>query len=102
MTRIGGRFSAMKNTIDSAGQVVIPREIQQEAGIQPGMPLEIRWHEGPIEIEPALPPCESRTQGEAACRSASAGDPSPQGRNGGAYQESPLPGTRVTPVVQNV
>ena len=64
MTRIGGRFSAMKTTIDSAGQVVIPREIRQEAGIQPGMPLEIRWHEGRIEIEPASLPVKVARKGK--------------------------------------
>ena len=43
----------MKTTIDSAGRLVIPKEIRQQAGIKPGMPLEVRWREGRIEIEPA-------------------------------------------------
>ena len=42
----------MKTTIDAAGRLVIPKEIRQEAGLKPGMPLEIRWREGRIEIEP--------------------------------------------------
>lgn len=42
----------MKTTIDAAGRMVIPKEIRREAGLQPGMPLEVRWREGRIEIEP--------------------------------------------------
>jgi AbrB family looped-hinge helix DNA binding protein len=43
----------MKTTIDQAGRLVIPKEIRREARLAPGAPLEIRWHEGRIEIEPA-------------------------------------------------
>ena len=43
----------MKTTIDSAGRLVIPIEIRREAGIKPGMSLEVRTREGRIEIEPA-------------------------------------------------
>jgi AbrB family looped-hinge helix DNA binding protein len=39
-------------TMDRAGRVVIPSEIRREAGIQPDTPLEVRWHDGVIEIEP--------------------------------------------------
>lgn len=39
--------------MDSAGRIVIPRDIRKEAGLQPGEPLEIRSREGRIEIEPA-------------------------------------------------
>ena len=46
----------MKTTIDAAGRMVIPKEIRREAGLQPGMPLEVRWREGRIEIEPASLP----------------------------------------------
>src|SRR5207247_10489118 len=48
-----GMINAMKTTIDSAGRLVIPKEIRQHAGLKPGMPLEVRLHEGRIEIEPA-------------------------------------------------
>jgi AbrB family looped-hinge helix DNA binding protein len=44
----------MKTTIDAAGRLEIPEEIRRQAGLQPGMPLEVRWHDGHIEIEPAL------------------------------------------------
>jgi AbrB family looped-hinge helix DNA binding protein len=43
-------------TIDRAGRVVIPKEIRDEAGIEPGMALEIRCREGRIEIEPRRRP----------------------------------------------
>lgn len=43
----------MKTTIDPAGRLVIPKQIRQEAGLQPGMPLDVRWRAGRIEIEPA-------------------------------------------------
>jgi AbrB family looped-hinge helix DNA binding protein len=43
----------MISTIDSAGRLVIPKEARQQAGLQPGMPLEIRVRDGRIEIEPA-------------------------------------------------
>jgi AbrB family looped-hinge helix DNA binding protein len=45
-------MNAMKTTIDSAGRLVIPKEIRREAGLRPGMPLEVCWRGGRIEIEP--------------------------------------------------
>ena len=32
---------------------MIPKEIRREAGLKPGMPLDIRLRDGRIEIEPA-------------------------------------------------
>jgi AbrB family looped-hinge helix DNA binding protein len=46
----------MKTTIDAAGRLVIPKEIRRQAGLQPGMRLEVRWHDGRIEVEPAAVP----------------------------------------------
>ncbi len=43
----------MITTIDSAGRLVIPKDVRRQAGLEPGMPLEVRLHEGRIEIEPA-------------------------------------------------
>lgn len=43
----------MKTTIDMAGRLVIPKEIRREAGLKPGMPLDVRWEDGRIEITPA-------------------------------------------------
>jgi AbrB family looped-hinge helix DNA binding protein len=42
----------MKSTIDRAGRLVIPKEVRRQAGLEPGMPLEVRWRAGRIEIEP--------------------------------------------------
>ena len=42
----------MVTTMDSAGRLVIPREIRREAGIEPNTPLDVRWRDGVIEIEP--------------------------------------------------
>jgi AbrB family looped-hinge helix DNA binding protein len=38
--------------MDAAGRLVIPSEIRREAGLEPGVPLDVRWREGVIEIEP--------------------------------------------------
>ena len=43
----------MTTTIDAAGRLVIPKAIRDAAGIQPGMPLEARYRDGRIEIEPS-------------------------------------------------
>lgn len=42
----------MMTTMDAAGRLVIPREIRREAALEPGTPLEVRWRDGVIEIEP--------------------------------------------------
>lgn len=39
-------------SIDAAGRLIVPKAVRQEAGIQPGMELEIRCREGRVEIEP--------------------------------------------------
>ena len=31
---------------------MIPSEVRRQAGLRPGMPLEVRWLDGRIEIEP--------------------------------------------------
>lgn len=43
----------MKIAIDSAGRLVIPKEIRREAHLKPGDELEVRCREGRIELEPA-------------------------------------------------
>ena len=32
---------------------MIPKEIRRQAGLRPGLPLEVRWRDGRIELEPA-------------------------------------------------
>lgn len=46
----------MKTTIDRAGRLVIPKAIREQAGLVSGQPLDIRWINGHIEIEPAALP----------------------------------------------
>jgi AbrB family looped-hinge helix DNA binding protein len=40
-------------TIDSAGRLVVPKPLREEAGLRPGVELTIRLREGRLEIEPA-------------------------------------------------
>ncbi len=42
----------MSTAIDSAGRLVIPKAVRDAAGIQPGTPLQVRFRDGRIEIEP--------------------------------------------------
>ena len=53
----------MKTTIDHAGRLVIPKEIRREAGIKPGMPLDVRWERGAIAITPAPLPVKLERKG---------------------------------------
>jgi AbrB family looped-hinge helix DNA binding protein len=50
--------NAIQTTIDSAGRLVLPKTVRDEAGIQPGMSLKIIVQDGRIEIEPV--PCDVR------------------------------------------
>lgn len=43
----------MRATIDTCGRVTIPKAIREQAGLQPGAPVDIRLVDGRIEIEPA-------------------------------------------------
>ena len=42
----------MITTMDQAGRLVIPSNIRREAALVPGAPLDVRWRDGVIEIEP--------------------------------------------------
>ena len=53
----------MKTTIDDAGRLVIPKEIRREARLVPGAPLEVRWRDGRIEIEPVPAPVRIERRG---------------------------------------
>jgi AbrB family looped-hinge helix DNA binding protein len=46
----------MKNAIDSAGRIVIPKAIRDRLGLHRGRKVEIRERDGHVEIEPASPP----------------------------------------------
>ncbi|MBI3966856.1 MAG: AbrB/MazE/SpoVT family DNA-binding domain-containing protein [Chloroflexi bacterium] len=43
----------MKAMVDAEGRLALPQEIQEAAGLQPGMALEAHWRDGRIEIEVA-------------------------------------------------
>ncbi|MDX1999676.1 MAG: AbrB/MazE/SpoVT family DNA-binding domain-containing protein [Thermoanaerobaculia bacterium] len=45
----------MTITLDSSGQLVVPKSLQEAAGIRPGMTLEIRSLGDRIEIQPVSP-----------------------------------------------
>lgn len=51
---------AARSTIDAAGRLVILKAIREATGLTPETPLEIRLHEGRVEIEPA--PLEVRVE----------------------------------------
>jgi AbrB family looped-hinge helix DNA binding protein len=53
----------MRTTIDSAGRLVIPKSIRREARLEPGAPLEVRWRDGRIEIEPEPLPVTLQRRG---------------------------------------
>ena len=53
----------MITTIDPAGRLVIPAEIRREAAIAPGTPLDVRWRDGVIEIEPQPMPVSLERRG---------------------------------------
>ncbi|MDA1311994.1 MAG: AbrB/MazE/SpoVT family DNA-binding domain-containing protein [Acidobacteria bacterium] len=44
----------MHITIDGAGRIVIPKAVREAAGLKPGDPLDVRYREGRIEIEPVV------------------------------------------------
>lgn len=46
----------MRTAIDSAGRVVIPKELRERLGLSHGRPVEVRERDGLIEIEPAITP----------------------------------------------
>ncbi|MGO8731961.1 MAG: AbrB/MazE/SpoVT family DNA-binding domain-containing protein [Terriglobia bacterium] len=39
--------------MDSAGRLVIPKKIREEAGLKPGAVLDVSCRDGQIEIQPA-------------------------------------------------
>ena len=39
--------------MDSAGRLVIPKKIREEAGLKPGVVLDVSCRDGQIQIQPA-------------------------------------------------
>lgn len=54
---------AITVTIDRVGRLVIPKEIREEAGIEPGVPLQITCREGQIILEPRRRPIRIEKRG---------------------------------------
>jgi AbrB family looped-hinge helix DNA binding protein len=50
-------------SLDKVGRLVIPKDIREQAGIEPGMPLTIVCREGRIEIEPKRRPIRIEKKG---------------------------------------
>jgi len=46
----------MRTTIDSAGRVVIPKRLRDEAGLHAGAEVDVELRDGRIEIEAATVP----------------------------------------------
>ncbi len=65
----------MSTAIDSAGRLVIPKAVRDAAGIRPGTPLEVRFRDGRIEIEPA--PIDVTIESVGGVAVASAREPVP-------------------------
>jgi AbrB family looped-hinge helix DNA binding protein len=53
----------MKTAMDSAGRLVIPKAIRIQAKITPQTPLDVRWKDGRIEIEPIALPVRLKRKG---------------------------------------
>lgn len=53
----------MITTMDSAGRLVIPKEIRRLAGFKAGLPLEVRYDDGRIEIEATTLPVRLERHG---------------------------------------
>jgi AbrB family looped-hinge helix DNA binding protein len=44
---------SFRATLDDSGRLVLPESVRDEAGLSPGMTIEITVRDGRVEIEPA-------------------------------------------------
>lgn len=65
----------MTTTIDAYGRLVVPKGVRDAAGFPVGVPLEVRFHDGRIEIAP--PPLTVAIEQRGAVCVAVAGDGQP-------------------------
>ena len=68
-------MNAMKTTIDPAGRLVIPKQIREQAGLLPGVPLSIRASDGVVEITAAATPVRLVKKGRFTVAEPSRGTP---------------------------
>src|SRR5262249_25372854 len=61
-----GVKSARKTTIDTAGRVLIPKDVRREAALAPGTALEAEYEDGRIILRPAPLPLRIRRKGAFA------------------------------------
>src|SRR2546422_7232337 len=54
----------MKVIIDADGRLTIPQPICHQAGLEPGMAVEVEWRNGHVEIEPVAPSVELVQEGQ--------------------------------------
>ena len=67
--------NGMKITIDLAGRLVIPKSLRDQAGIQPGMDLEIEYRNGLLELSPVCTDIRIVKRGNRKVLSAPGGTP---------------------------
>lgn len=48
-------MKSIRVSLDDSGHLLLPAAIREEAGLNPGMVLEIRYRNGRVEIEPPSP-----------------------------------------------
>ena len=45
----------MTHRMGAKGQVVVPKELRDRAGLAPGVPVEFAWEDGRIVLRPSAP-----------------------------------------------
>jgi AbrB family looped-hinge helix DNA binding protein len=53
----------MITTIDAAGRIVVPKEVREQARLEPGTRVNVRCLDGVVHIEPAPLPVALRRRG---------------------------------------
>jgi AbrB family looped-hinge helix DNA binding protein len=48
----------MQITMDATGRLTVPEPIREQAGLLPGVPLDIQVRDGRVEIEPSPRPVQ--------------------------------------------
>ena len=56
----------MRATIDSAGRIVVPKELREELGFRAGQELEISASDGRLEIVAAPTPMQLKKRGKGS------------------------------------